>query len=221
MSDCPACLKLATLGTAALRWYLSELVVAVGELEQIMRAVALILSRLAENPNYSKFTSNSVSIGGGLALPPQRGTPREPGADAPAPALNGGAVLLPGLQVGPSGVLPTTECGSMSGLGAPWLSYLISSMMCYKPGVSAPAVWPQGAGSVSALQLHEPCFPPSALRSDVACLPPPASALQPLAFQASCCCAFAWHTVTSFHAVPCHRLHSCDGCRALGLSRQE
>ena len=85
-----------------MRWLLSGFVVASGELEQIMRAVALILSRLAENPNYSKFTSNSVSIGGGLALPSQRGPAREPGADAPAPALNGGALLLPGLQVGPS-----------------------------------------------------------------------------------------------------------------------
>ncbi len=105
------------LGTAALRWCLSEFVVALGELEQIMRAVALILSRLAENPNYSKFTSNSVSIGGGLTLPSQRGAAREPGAEGPAPALNGGALLLSGLQVGPpvcARMLPTTECGSMS-----------------------------------------------------------------------------------------------------------
>ena len=111
------CLNLAMLQTAAMMPSLSQSVVASGELEQIMRAVALILSRLAENPNYSKFTSNSVSIGSGLALPSQRGTPREPGADAPAPALNGGAMLLPGLQVGLSvfsRMLPTAECGSMS-----------------------------------------------------------------------------------------------------------
>jgi RNA-binding protein Nova len=34
-----------------------------GELEHIMRALALLLSKLAENPNYSKWTTNSVSYG--------------------------------------------------------------------------------------------------------------------------------------------------------------
>ena len=81
VSNCAVCLKLAMLGTAAMRQCLSGVcVLASGELEQIMRAVALILSRLAENPNYSKFTSNSVSVGGGLALPSQRGTPTRAGS---------------------------------------------------------------------------------------------------------------------------------------------
>ena len=31
------------------------------DLEQLMRAVALILTKLAPNPNYSRFTSTSVS----------------------------------------------------------------------------------------------------------------------------------------------------------------
>ena len=112
---------LATLGAGVFTWYLSDFLVAAGELEQIMRAVALILSRLAENPNYSKFTSNSVSVGGGLALSSQRDPAREPGVDAPAPALNGGAMLIPGLQVGPlvcSRMLFPAECGSVSRRGA-------------------------------------------------------------------------------------------------------
>eukprot|EP00891_Asterochloris_glomerata_P008178 jgi/Astpho2/8178/Aster-03106 len=88
-----------------------------GELEQIMRAVALILSRLAENPNYSKFTSNSVSIGGGLTLPSQRGAAREPGAEGPAPALNGGALLLSGLQG--AGPLAPGVAGPSGGVGPP------------------------------------------------------------------------------------------------------
>jgi len=33
------------------------------DVEQLMRAVALILTKLAQNPNYSRFTSTSVSYG--------------------------------------------------------------------------------------------------------------------------------------------------------------
>lgn len=34
------------------------------DLEQLMRATALILTKLSQNPNYSRFTSTSVSYGG-------------------------------------------------------------------------------------------------------------------------------------------------------------
>lgn len=35
-----------------------------GDLEQLMRATALVLTKLSQNPNYSRFTSTSVSYGG-------------------------------------------------------------------------------------------------------------------------------------------------------------
>ena len=224
VSNCPVCLKLAMLGTAAMRQCLSGSVLASGELEQIMRAVALILSRLAENPNYSKFTSNSVSVGGGLALPSQRGTPREPGADAPA--LNGGAMLLPGLQVGPSdcsSMLPTAECGSMSRPGYTLLAQPSGQQAtcCVKLG----AVWPK-----VLLELHLLC---SLVRIacrhllcnfHFACLPPPASALQPSALGHPAAAYLPGILRTIYRlcvAVPCQWLHVCDVCRALGLLHQE
>lgn len=101
-----------------------------GELEHIMRAVALILSRLSSNPNYDRFTSERTSYFQNYS--PQGNAQAVAGNVSPAasPQQGGpGVPLSPGSRAGESEVtlpVPGNRVGAIIGKGGEVINQLKS-----------------------------------------------------------------------------------------------
>ena len=107
-----------------------DLTVPAGELEHIMRAVALILSRLSSNPNYDRFTSERTSYF--QQYSPQGNGPVAPAHLSPSASPQKGAQqipLSPGSRAGESEVtipVPGNRVGAIIGKGGEVINQLKS-----------------------------------------------------------------------------------------------